>query len=117
MSVMPETNPLCLKLFARPLRRPRLLVETARHGLPLWRRNRDLRRLLPGEDIPSPKANLARLYPEEQRLDRARQSGAADYQLRRHILILIAILAERGELAAETAPTLIFPAKTSRAHP
>lgn len=76
------------------LRRPRLLVRAARAGLPGWSRPRDLRRLLKADPLPAPARALPLLYAEEARLDRARRDGQAEYNLHRHIMLLIAILAE-----------------------
>lgn len=81
------------------LRRPRLLVQAARAGLSGWRRGRDLRRVLKCEQLPRPEAALARLHAEEARHDLARRENRAEYDLHRHILLLIAILAETAEIA------------------
>jgi len=82
------------------LRRPRLLVQAARAGLAGWRRGRDLHRVLKCETPPPPPLAMARLRCEEARLDAARRDGRADYDLHRHIMLLIALMAE----AAEAAP-------------
>lgn len=72
------------------LRRPRLLMRAARIGLQDYRRDRDLRRILP--NVPDPRA-LDVLLTEEARLEAARQSGAA-WPALRHIEVMIALLAE-----------------------
>lgn len=81
------------------LRRPRLLVQAARAGLSGWRRERDLRRVLKCEHLPRPASALARLHAEEAREDIARRESRAEYDLHRHIMLLIAILAETAEIA------------------
>lgn len=90
------------------LRRPRLLVQAARAGLSGWRRERDLRRVLKCDSAPRPEVALARLHAEEARHDLARRENRAEYDLHRHIMLLIAILAE----TAEIAPRAVQPAAT-----
>ena len=87
------------------LRRPRLLVQAARAGLSGWKRDRDLRRVLKCETLPRPEAALARLHAEEARHNLARHENRAEYDLHRHIMLLIAILAE----TAEIAPRAVLP--------
>lgn len=107
------------------VRRPRLLVEAARAGLPQYRRKRDLRRILRGEDIPQPGGALRRLLAEEDRLDQSRREAEADYDVERHVLLLIAIMAESilalpqpvARNTATGAMPIIFPGTTSRARP
>lgn len=73
-------------------RRPRLLLTAARHGLSLYRRERDLPRLLTlGESRMPP---LDALYAAEARYEANRRSNAASYSFARHIEVLIALLAE-----------------------
>lgn len=73
------------------LRRPRLLMRAARFGLSDYRRERDLKRILP---LPSPDPVLDRLAYEETRLETARLAGAAGYSPLKHIEVMIALLAE-----------------------
>jgi hypothetical protein len=61
--------------------------------------SRDLRRVLKCEKLPRPEAALARLHAEEARHDLARRENRAEYDLHRHIMLLIAILAETAEIA------------------
>ncbi|MGL6211260.1 MAG: DUF6477 family protein [Paracoccaceae bacterium] len=74
------------------LRRPRLLIRAARHGLTDYRRDRDLRRLIDG--TAPPERSLPRLLWEEERIEATRQSGDANYSVARHIEFLIALMAE-----------------------
>jgi len=74
------------------LRRPRLLIGAARHGLADYRRERDLRRLIDG--AAPPERSLPRLLWEEERLEATRRSGDATYCVARHIEFLVALMAE-----------------------
>ncbi|GHE04950.1 hypothetical protein U879_02540 [Defluviimonas sp. 20V17] len=74
------------------LRRPRLLIRAARLGMADYRRDRDLKRLLGA--VPGPESSLAQLIAEETRMDAKRREGAAEYDLRRHLEIIIAMIAE-----------------------
>ncbi|MFC3568735.1 DUF6477 family protein [Paracoccus sp. TOH] len=87
------------------LRRPRLLAQAARLGLPGWNRRRDLRRVLKCEELPAAGAALQRLHAEEEQLDAIRRAGGAGYDVHRHIMLLIAILAETAEVAPRPVPS------------
>lgn len=92
------------------LRRPRLLMRAARIGLQDYRRDRDLRRILPQAlfstlKSASPEVALAMmaqqgaallewLTQEEARIETARRAATADYSPLRHIEVMIALLAE-----------------------
>lgn len=76
------------------IRRPRLLIRAARHGLGDYRRDRDLTRLIGTPALVSPDQSLPRLFGEEQRLEAIRQAGDASYSIMRHIEVLIALMAE-----------------------
>ncbi|QFQ88030.1 hypothetical protein F8A10_06375 [Paracoccus kondratievae] len=92
------------------LRRPRPLVRAAQAGLKSWNRRRDLRRLLKCDNLPSPGTAMTRLLAEENRIDQFRRTGQAGYDPHRHILLLIAILAECAEAAPRPlAQALICP--------
>ncbi|SEH91052.1 DUF6477 family protein [Paracoccus alkenifer] len=84
---------------AAPLRRPAVLIRAAVAGQALWRRERDLRRVLGSDSTPAPGRALLRLREDEERLNTARLDGAADYDMRRHVLLLVAILAETRRAA------------------
>lgn len=87
---------------ARPaladLRRPRILVNAARHGLSGYRRDRDLKRLI-DNDLP-PETAVPRLMHEEERLEETRRAGDAAYSVMRHIEVLSALIAEARLLPA-----------------
>jgi hypothetical protein len=92
------------------LRRPRLLMRAARIGLQDYRRDRDLRRILPHALFSALKsashemalvmmaqqgaALLQWLTEEEARIETARRAATADYSPLRHIEVMIALLAE-----------------------
>ncbi len=82
------------------LRRPRLLVNAARHGLAGYRRDRDLRRLI--SDALPPETAVPRLMCEEERLEETRRAGDAAYSVMRHIEVLSALIAEARLLPAGT---------------
>ena len=74
------------------LRRPRLLIRAARCGLADYRRDRDLRRLIPF--AAAPDCTLPQLLDEEERLEAVRKRGDAAYSVGRHVEVLIALMAE-----------------------
>ncbi|KGJ13540.1 hypothetical protein IX57_16705 [Paracoccus sanguinis] len=90
------------------MRRPAALVRAAVAGQARWRRERDLRRLLRSETLPAPGHALPRLRAEEDRMNAARQEGAAEYDLHQHVLLMIAVLAESRLLPA-AAPLRALP--------
>lgn len=73
------------------LRRPRLLIRAARHGMGDYRRERDLRRLV---NASAPETALPELIYAEERLEQIRQTGDASYSIARHIEVLIALMSE-----------------------
>ncbi|ACM01013.1 DUF6477 family protein [Cereibacter sphaeroides] len=73
------------------IRRPRLLMRAARLGLADYRRERDLRRLVPD---PEPGRAVAALLAEERDLERRRRAGDATYSVAHHVEVLIALIAE-----------------------
>lgn len=87
------------------LRRPAPLIRAARAGQAGWLRKRDLPRLLRCEICPDPDRALAHLRHEEQGLNQARLARSADYDPHRHILLMIAILAEMS-LTAQHVPRI-----------
>ncbi|MEM6439492.1 MAG: DUF6477 family protein [Pseudomonadota bacterium] len=100
--------PLALATKAAGLpanRRPGLLMRAARHGAGLYRRERDLRALLPGMATSRRRGRdvAARLALVEAELEAHRRDGAPGYSVRRHVGVLSALLAERRALADRPA--------------
>ncbi|MDO5631377.1 MAG: DUF6477 family protein [Paracoccus sp. (in: a-proteobacteria)] len=87
---------------ATGLRRPRVLIRAAREGQSGWKRDRDLPKLLRSDHCPAPGAALLRLRAEEEHQNTARLSGAAEYDMRRHVMLMIAILAEMRAVVVAT---------------
>jgi hypothetical protein len=77
-----------------PIRRPALLIRAVRAGLGLYRRERDLRRLLGHVAAPTPGRALAALIEAEATEEDRRLTSDAAYDPARHIGLLIALLAE-----------------------
>jgi hypothetical protein len=77
-----------------PLRRPAALIRAAREGQAGWKRSRDLPALLRTDSCPAPGRCLSRLRAEEAVQNDLRLARAAEYQMQRHVLLVIAILAE-----------------------
>ncbi len=75
------------------LKRPRILVRAALHGLSDYDRNRCLRRILSGATL-SPASAVARLLDIEEALETARRAGEAGYSPVRHVDVMIALMAE-----------------------
>lgn len=89
------------------LRRPGTLIRAAREGQRGWKRERDLMRLLRADHCPVPGAALPRLRAEEEILNDQRVSRVAEYNLQRHVMLMIAILAEmRAAIAAAPLPMI-----------
>ncbi len=77
---------------APPLRRPKLLVSAARHGLADYNRSRDLPRILQQHRIPT--GALAALQNVEAAMEDRRLAGDPGYSCLRHVDLLIALMAE-----------------------
>ena len=104
MSFMSNILAFPVQPVQAPLRRPAALVRAAVAGQSLFRRDRDLGRALRSETLPRPGHALAWLRAEEDRINTARQEGAAEYDMQHHVLLMIAILAE-SRLRPEAAPS------------
>ena len=101
----------------QPLRRPRILIRAAREGQAGWRRDRDLPRLLRSPACPRPGAALPRLRAEEEVQDMLRRDRRAEYDMHRHVVLMIAILAEMRAATAmiPLAGAVTFPGARSGA--
>lgn len=76
------------------LRRPKILIRAARAGVPDYRRDRDLKRLVRDPKGMAPKNPMLPLLAEEHRLESNRTNGGATYNIQRHVAVLTAIIAE-----------------------
>lgn len=81
--------------------RPKLLIETARIGARLYRRERDLAAALPGHAWASREQIVARLGAAERDCEEMRRARAPAYRPAAHVQVLAALLAEAGALAAQ----------------
>ncbi|MDP5216309.1 DUF6477 family protein [Ruegeria sp. 2205SS24-7] len=86
------------------LRRPRLLIRAARHGVQEYSRDRHLPRILGYGTLPRPAATLMRLMELERELNEQRRSDDAGYSVIRHLDLLIAMMGEAQLLKASRAP-------------
>ena len=91
-----------LKMISR-LKRPTLLVRTARHGLQDYNRIVHLRRLLKTEALPEPSHAIVRLMELEAVIDQLRVANRAEYSVARHIEMIVAMMCEAQILKASNA--------------
>lgn len=85
------------------LKRPTLLVRTARHGLQDYDRIVHLRRLLKTETLPGPGQAIIKLLELEAMLNAQRKEKRAEYSVARHIEVLVALMCEASILKASKA--------------
>lgn len=86
-----------MSIFERTLaqlRRPRLLVQAARHGLASYDRDTALSRILKGAAPGPGSASFDKLTRAEHALDEARRRGDAGYSVAGHVEALTALIAE-----------------------
>ena len=92
------------------LRRPRLLINAARFGLPEYRRTAHLPRHRGYGPLPRSGPALVELMLLEAVIERARKQDDAGYRVMRHVDVLIAMMGEarllRASQSANTADTL-----------
>ncbi|MGY9047548.1 hypothetical protein P775_19550 [Puniceibacterium antarcticum] len=89
------------------IRRPRLLIRTARIGMADYRRSAQLQRLLGVSHLPDNGTALRQLITIEEGLEQQRSASAAGYSLSRHIEVLVAMMGEAQLLRASGPITLI----------
>lgn len=101
LAASPAASPVVLVAMDTPvrqgLRRPRLLMDAARHGLADYVRARDLPRLIGG--CPTSARAVAELAEREEEAEAARRAGSPAWSCIRHVEVLIALMAERALLA------------------
>lgn len=95
-----------LSSAAMPLIRPRLLIETARIGARLYRRERDLAAALRGTTPGSPALIVARLGEAEQACEELRRNRSPAYRPAEHVQVLSALLAEAAQAKASGSEAL-----------
>lgn len=88
------------RTILRLLQRPRLLTNAARIGARRYRRKVHLKSLAPNGNRLGQEELIKDLLEKENDLEWTRRSGAADYNVKRHVLILSALIVE------STAPHL-----------
>ena len=86
--------------MTRTLRRPRLLSRAAAAGAAIYRRERDLVRLMPRLFGKGAAALLPALAEAEAACEADRKGGVATYSICRHVALLSALLAESGQARA-----------------
>lgn len=94
-----------IKSILPKLRRPRLLVRAARHGLMDYDRKRDLKRIAGSGPVNNSTAMVAHLADQERQIEATRQSGCATYSIARHIEVLVALMHEYRLLPRDTRAT------------
>ncbi len=76
------------------IRRPRILIRAAKIGLEWYRRERDLTKVIHAMAPPAPERAMEKLVAAERELEAFRVTGQANYDVRRHIAVLTALLGE-----------------------
>ncbi|MBE1293469.1 MAG: hypothetical protein GJ677_13370 [Rhodobacteraceae bacterium] len=88
------------------LKRPRLLLRSAKLGAIEYTRNQHLRRYFADKKMPSHCEALTRLLELEVKVDAQRKNDSAAYSLIDHIDLLIAVLGEARLLRATQSQCL-----------
>ncbi len=92
----------CLSSAAMPLIRPKLLIETARIGARLYRRERDLPGAIPGLSTAARGRIVTRLRDAEWQCEELRRGRSPAYRPGKHVQILSALIAEAAQEARQT---------------
>ena len=93
----------CLSSAAMPLIRPKLLIETARIGANLYRRERDLAGAIPGLSTTERGRIVTRLRDAAWHCEELRRGHSPAYRPGRHVQILSALIAEADQGANQGA--------------
>lgn len=80
--------------FLANLRRPRILVRAARHGLGDYNRKRDLARMTGQSTRTRSAAIVENLIAQEEQLEETRLAGDSTYRAAKHVELLVALMAE-----------------------
>ncbi len=92
----------CLSSAAMPLIRPKLLIETARIGARLYRRERDLPGAIPGLSATARRQIVYRLRDAEWHCEELRRGRSPAYRPGKHVQILSALIAEADQGVRQT---------------
>lgn len=90
------------------LKRPKLLVSAARHGIDAYDRTIHLARYIATSPLPGPGPALMQLFEIERELNTARREKRGSYAPSHHVDILVAIMAEPQLWRASHQPRLVF---------
>jgi len=85
------------------LKRPTLLVRTARHGMEDYSRVIHLRRMLKTHLLPGPAQAIMKLMEIEGMVNELRLAKRAEYSVARHIELIVALMCEAQILKASKA--------------
>jgi len=88
------------------LKRPTLLVRTARHGLDSYNRVVHLRRLLKTDTLPGPAQAILKLLELEESVNTLRTAARAEYTVAQHVELIVALMCEARILKASNASKL-----------
>ena len=91
-----------LSSTAMPMIRPKLLIETARIGARLYRRERDLSGAIPGLSSRAIGQIVARLSEAERDCEELRRGSSPAYRPGKHVQILSALIAEADQKTNQT---------------
>jgi len=86
-----------LTLVSR-LKRPQMMVQTARHGIGDYNRTRHLRHILKTDTVPRSSDALIRLMELDAHLEDLRNARRAEYSYARHVEVLVALMCEARTL-------------------
>lgn len=95
------------------LRRPNLLIKAARFGAKRYKRKKHLKSASPNGLRMDQSALLKDLMEKENDLEWNRRAGTSDYNLKRHVLVLSALLAEAKRARRNEQPILLDQANAS----
>jgi len=85
------------------LKRPTLLVSTARHGIEDYSRVLHLKRLLRVDTLPGPAQAIVKLMEIEASVNALRLAKQAEYSVARHVELMVALMCEARILKASNA--------------
>ena len=85
------------------LKRPTLLVRTARYGVEDYNRVVHLRRLLRAEALPGPGKAIIKLMEIEAIANEQRLEKRAEYSVAHHVELIVALMCEARILKASNA--------------